>query len=51
MINVINDIMSSLKIFSEGLFTLYLVPNVSVGSLILLSLLFWVVCVNIWVRR
>lgn len=51
MIDYINQVMDVLQLYVNFLFTLYVVPGVSIGSIFLLSTLLWIIVANFWPRQ
>lgn len=50
MIQFLNDTFTIISNYVSALFQMYIVPGVSMGSMILISLLFFVIVTAFWAR-
>lgn len=50
-VDFINDFMDVLQSYVNFLFSLVIIPGVSVGSILLVSLILWIITVVLWPRR
>lgn len=51
MLDYISDVTTVLQLYVTMLFNLYIVPGVSIGSLLLLGSLFFALVTNLWIRK